>query len=82
MELTELENLINQAISELPEKCRIVFMKSCIDGKKNSEIASELNISIKSVEADMTRALKTLKSKLSDYIPSILVSVIIQNITI
>ena len=82
MELTELENLINQAISELPEKCRIVFMMSRIDSKKNSEIASELNISIKSVEADITRALKTLKSKLSDYMTSILVAVIIQNITI
>ena len=82
LEFTELENLINQAIGELPEKCRIVFMMSRIDGKKNSEIASELTISIKSVEADMTRALKTLKVKLSEYLPSILVAVIIQNIQI
>ena len=57
-------------------------MMSRIDGKKNSEIASELTISIKSVEADMTRALKTLKVKLSEYLPSILVAVIIQNIQI
>ena len=82
MELNELENLINHAIDELPEKCRIVFMMSRIDGKKKSEIASELNISITSVEADMTRALKSLKVKLSDYLQSILVAVMMQNIQI
>ena len=82
LELTELEKMITQAISELPEKCRLVFMMSRMDEKKNSEIASELDISIKSVEANMTRALKTLKVKLAEYLPAILVQLIIQNITI
>jgi len=81
LELIELEKMIKQSMSELPEKCRIVFMMSRIDGKKNSEIADALAISVKSVEANMTRALKTLKIKLNEYLPIILVEVIIQNIT-
>ena len=82
LELSELEKMINQSVSELPEKCRLVFMMSRIDGKKNIDIATELDISIKSVEANMTRALKTLRSKLTEYLPVILVQVIIQNITL
>lgn len=80
LELTELEKLIDQSINELPEKCRIVFLMSRTEGKKNSEIATELDISVKSVEANMTRALKTLKIKLSEYLPVILVQFILQNI--
>jgi RNA polymerase sigma-70 factor, ECF subfamily len=80
LEFTELETLINQSISELPEKCRQVFMMSRMEGKKNSEIASELDISVKSVEANVTRALKTLRIKLSEYLPLILVELIIRNL--
>jgi RNA polymerase sigma-70 factor (ECF subfamily) len=78
LELMELEKLINQAIEELPEKCRLVFRLSRIEGKKNIEIAKELEISVKSVEANMTRALKTLKLKLAAYLPAILVQIIVK----
>jgi RNA polymerase sigma-70 factor (ECF subfamily) len=71
IEFTELELLINQSISHLPEKCRLVFTMSRIDGKKNCEIADELDISVKSVEANITRALKTLRISLADYLPTI-----------
>ena len=80
LELNELEKMINQSISELPEKCRLVFMLSRFEGKKNSEIAEELDISIKSVEANMTRALKSLRIKLAEYLPAILVQFILNNI--
>lgn len=80
LEFMELEKMINQAISKLSEKCRIVLMMSRIDGKKNIEIATELNISIKSVEAHMTRALKILKVKLAEYLPVILVQIIMHNV--
>ena len=80
LELNELEKIINQSISELPEKCRLVFMLSRYEGKKNSEIAEELDISIKSVEANMTRALKSLRVKLAEYLPAILVQLILNNI--
>lgn len=81
LEFSELEGLIQQAINDLPEKCRQVFILSRLDGKKNTEISEELNISVKAVEAHMTRALKTLKSKLSAYLPAILVQLILHHLS-
>ncbi len=68
--LTELEVLIKTSIDELPEKCKDVFIKKRIELKKNKEIAEELHISVKAVEANMTRALKRLRVKLSVYMAS------------
>ncbi|GET28983.1 RNA polymerase sigma-70 factor [Prolixibacter sp. SD074] len=79
LELSELEALIKQSIDELPEKCRLVFLMSRMEGKKNKEIAEELDISVKSVEANITRALKTLKTNLSEYLPVILVQILLQH---
>ena len=78
LEFTELEELIMRSINELPDQCRRVFMLSRFEGKKNKEIADDLNISVKSVEANMTRALKILKSDLAEYLPVILVQLIMQ----
>jgi RNA polymerase sigma-70 factor (ECF subfamily) len=80
LEFAELEKLINQAISELPERCRQVFILSRLEGKKNIQIAGELDISVKSVEANLTRALKTLRVKLTGYLPAIMVQVVLQNL--
>ena len=77
IEFTELEMMINQTINQLPDKCRMVFTMSRIGGKKNSEIAEELEISVKSVEANITRALKTLRINLSDYLPAIFIAFLI-----
>ncbi|MCV9927060.1 RNA polymerase sigma-70 factor [Flavobacterium sp. LS1R49] len=68
LELSELEILINKSINELPPKTREVFIKKRFENKKNSEIAEEMGITVKAVEAHMTKALKVLKNKLSDYI--------------
>jgi len=81
LEFSELEELIQKAINDLPEKCRLVFIMSRFDGKMNKEISEELNISVKAVEANMTRALKTLKSRLSEYLPAILVQLIMHHIS-
>ena len=48
-----------------------------MEDKTNKEIAQELNISVKAVEANMTRALKFLKERLSDYLPVVLVQTIL-----
>ncbi len=76
-EFNELDKLIEQSINELPEKSKLVFIKSYIDGKKNKEIADEMNISVKAVEANKTRAKKHLKSKLSEYLPASIAMIII-----
>lgn len=72
--LSELRDLINKSIDELPKTTRKVFLKKRFEDKKNKEIAQELNMSLKSVEAHMTKALKLLKEKLADYLPAILLS--------
>jgi len=63
----ELEEIINSAIDSLPEQCKVVFVKSRFEGKKYREIATELNISVNTVETQMSRALKKLRVELKDY---------------
>ncbi len=64
----ELEGRIWKVIDRLPEKCREIFIMNRFDGKKYAEIASMLNISVKTVETQMTKALKALRSELADYL--------------
>lgn len=68
LELEELRSHIYKALHELPEGCRKIFALSRFDGKKYKEIAQELGISIKTVETQMSKALKHMKSKLIKYI--------------
>ena len=69
MELLDLKEKLQQAMNELPEKCRTVFQLSRFEELKYQEIADELGISIKTVENQMGKALKTLRLKLVDYLP-------------
>ncbi|MEN6323654.1 MAG: RNA polymerase sigma-70 factor [Proteiniphilum sp.] len=66
---SNVENIIKNAIDTLPEKCRKIFVMNKIEGKKQNEIAKELNISINTVESQMSIAYKKLKESLKDYIP-------------
>jgi RNA polymerase sigma-70 factor (ECF subfamily) len=61
----ETSTIIHRTISELPEKCREIFELSRYKGLKSSEIASQLNISVRTVETQIYRALKQLKEKLT-----------------
>ncbi|AHW58850.1 RNA polymerase sigma-70 factor, ECF subfamily [Draconibacterium orientale] len=72
LEYQELEGMIQLALEKLPERCRIVFEKSRFEGKKNREIADELGIAIKSVESNITRAIKILRKELRDILPFVL----------
>jgi RNA polymerase sigma-70 factor, ECF subfamily len=65
----ELQIQIQNAIEKLPPACRKVFEMSRFEDKKNKEIAEELNLSIKTVEAQISKALKSLKCDLKDYLP-------------
>ncbi len=68
-----------EVVSALPEKCREVFEMNRFDGLKYSEIAERLHISVKTVENQMSKALKILREKLSKYL-SILLWLILQNL--
>ena len=69
----ELEHRINMAVEELPEQCRMVFKLSRFEELKYAEIAAQLNISIKTVENQMGKALKIMREQLKDYLPLIMV---------
>ncbi|HLW20393.1 MAG TPA: RNA polymerase sigma-70 factor [Cyclobacteriaceae bacterium] len=68
----ELSERLTKALDQLPEKCRMVFYLSRFEELKYKDIADRLGISIKTVEAHMGKALKTLRLQLADYIPFIL----------
>ena len=69
----ELESLLNQALDKLPEQIASTFRMNRFDGKTYVEIAEEKQISVKTVEAYMTRALKFLRIELKDYLPILLI---------
>lgn len=64
LEFEEAQNKINRALALLPEKCKEVFLLSRNEEKSYKEIAELLNISIKTVENHMGKALKVLRSEL------------------
>ena len=65
----ELQSQIKTAIEKLTPACRKVFEMSRFEDKKNKEIAEELNLSIKTVETQISKALRSLKADLKDYLP-------------
>lgn len=66
LEAEDLQRQINRAIGELPEKCRLVFTLSRFEEMSYQEIANELNISIKTVENQISKALKYLRAALKN----------------
>ena len=62
-----IETVIKNALQKLPEKCRAIFIKHKIEGKKQKEIALELEISPKTVENQLTIAYKKLREELKKY---------------
>lgn len=70
LEANELDHAFRQALQELPEPVRDVFLMSRRDHLKYGEIAAALGISVKTVEARMGRALKELRLQLRDWLPS------------
>jgi RNA polymerase sigma-70 factor (family 1) len=65
---SELEQRIFQIISTLPGRCREIFRMSRVDGLRNDEIANRCNISKRTVETQISKALKTLRLGLAPYL--------------
>jgi RNA polymerase sigma-70 factor (ECF subfamily) len=70
---SELEDRIYRALNKLPEQCRLVFKLSRFEELKYAEIAEQLNISVKTVENQMGKALKIMREQLKDYLPLLIV---------
>lgn len=64
-ELMELQICIENAVARLPRQCRLVFQLSRDHGMKYSEIAETLHLSVKTIETQMGRALKSLRRSLA-----------------
>ena len=79
VEFDELKQQINEALNALPEKCRIVFEKSRFEEKSYKEIAEELDISVKTVENQMGKALKVMRDKLGHLMPLAIILMVLKN---
>ncbi|MCD7932384.1 MAG: RNA polymerase sigma-70 factor [Tannerellaceae bacterium] len=66
LELKELEHLIQEAVCTLPDLSQDIFRRSRVEYQTNKEIAVHLNISVKYVEAQITKALKHIRKHLGD----------------
>jgi RNA polymerase sigma-70 factor (ECF subfamily) len=67
LEYKELERIIRLTLLQLPERRMRIFRMHRMEGKKYKEIAASLSISVKTVEAEMTKAYKTLRRKIQNY---------------
>lgn len=73
IQASELENKIQEAMKALPEQCRLVFQLSRFEELRYAEIAEQLQISVKTVENHMGKALKIMREQLKDYLPLFLI---------
>jgi len=65
LDANQIELAVMQTIDELPEKCRLIFTMSRFDNLTYAEIADILELSIKTIETQMGRALQHLRKKLN-----------------
>lgn len=65
----EIQFLVAETIDAMPEKRRQIYLMSRQDGLKYKEIADKLEVSVKTVEAHLSKALEQLRASLKDYLP-------------
>ncbi|OEK07268.1 hypothetical protein BFP71_05075 [Roseivirga misakiensis] len=70
---TELEERIHNAIQQLPTQCQQVFKMSRLEGKRNQEIADILKISKRTVETQISNALKRLRIDVFEYLKALII---------
>ena len=73
MEIRELSDLLVKLIDELPPRCSQIFKMNRFEGKKNKEIAEELNISLRTVETQISNALRLIREKLPKTLSAFLI---------
>lgn len=70
--LEKLMKIVKKEIENLPPKCKQTFLLSKQEGLTNAEIAEYLNVSIKSVEAHITKAFRILRKSTGDKVEGVL----------
>jgi len=76
----ELSVQIAAAVNKLPEKCRIVFKLSREQGMTHKQIAAELDIAEKTVEAHISKAMKDIRGNLATTVPAFVAYIISQHL--
>jgi len=71
---------IRESVDKLPEKRRLVFIKTKIEGKKNKDVAEELGISVKAVEKHLHQAKEQIRREMLEKFPllSILIAMLLK----
>lgn len=64
-ERADLEDALHRAIEKLPERCRVVFSLSRFENLSHKEIAEKLDISVKTIENQITKAMRMLREALT-----------------
>lgn len=67
--LIELQSRIYKSVEAMPEQCRRIFKLNRFEGLRNEQIAEKLGISKRTVETQISKALRILRKKLADYFP-------------
>ena len=70
MACKELSNKLTNAIEQLPPKSKEAFTLSYLHDMKNKDIAQEMGISVRTVDAHIYNALRTLRTKLNEDMPT------------
>ena len=65
---SEIHEIVRQTLAEMPAQTRRIFEMSRFENRRNTEIAAELNLSIKTVEFHIGKVLKVLRVRLKDYL--------------
>jgi RNA polymerase sigma-70 factor (ECF subfamily) len=73
LEAMELQARIDAAIQSLPDRCREIFVLSRYEDMKYAGIAEKLGISVKTVEVQMSKALKLLRKHLAEFLTIIII---------
>lgn len=65
----ELNEIVEKSLEKLPPRCREIFEMSRMDGMNNQDIATKLNLSKRTVELQISNALRHLRTEMATYLP-------------
>lgn len=71
---SELRQIIQTSLEKLPPRCREIFILNRMNGFTNQEIASQLGISKRTVELQISNALKIMRRELAEYLPLLIIA--------
>lgn len=75
---SDISDILEEGVGRLPDRCREIFTLSRKEYLSNKEIALRLNISVKTVENQMTIALRHLRIGLTDYLHVVIAALLLQ----